>query len=123
VLETPDLRDDGIKADELPANRWIDLAKELIAKGDFRLAMRALYLATLSYLAENELVTIEIYKSNRDYDRELQRRLSDQKDLITAFSETVALIDHVWYGMRKISLSDVESYFTEQERIMALAEK
>ncbi len=123
VLETPDLRDDGIKADELPANRWIDLAKELMAKGDFRLAMRALYLATLSYLAQKELVTIEIYKSNRDYDRELQRRLSDQKDLITAFSETVALIDHVWYGMRKISLSDVESYFTEQERIMALAEK
>ena len=121
--ETPDLRDDGIKADELPANRWLDLAKELMAKGDYRLAMRALYLATLSYLAEKELVTIEIYKSNRDYDRELQRRLSDQKDLISAFSETVAVIDRVWYGMRKVSQSDVESYFSQQERIMALAEK
>ena len=121
--ETPDLRDDGIKADELPANRWLDLAKELMAKGDYRLAMRALYLATLSYLAEKEWVTIEIYKSNRDYDRELQRRLSDQKDLISAFSETVAVIDRVWYGMRKVSQSDVESYFSQQERIMALAEK
>ncbi len=121
--ETPDLRDDGIKADELPANRWIDLAKELMAKGEYRLAMRALYLATLSYLAERELVDIEIYKSNRDYDRELQRRSSDRKDLIVAFSETVTVIDRVWYGMRKISQSDVESYLAEQERIIALAEK
>ena len=121
--ETPDLRDDGIKADELPANRWIDLAQELMAKGEYRLAMRALYLATLSYLAERELVDIEIFKSNRDYDRELQRRSSDRNDLIAAFSETVTVIDRVWYGMRKISQNDVESYLTKQERIMALAEK
>ena len=121
--ETPDLRDDGIKADELPTNRWIDLAKELMAKGEYRLAMRAIYLATLSYLAERELVDIEIYKSNRDYDRELQRRSSDLKDLIVAFSETVTVIDRVWYGMRKISQSDVESYLAEQERTIALAEK
>ena len=121
--EAPDLRDDGIKADELPANRWFDLAKELMAKGDYRLAMRALYLATLSYLAEKELVIVEIYKSNRDYDRELQRRISDQKDLVSAFSESVTVIDRVWYGMHKISRSDVESYFADQERIMGLAEK
>ena len=63
----------------LPANRWLDLAKELMAKGSLRLAMRALYLATLSYFAERELVTVEIYKSNRDYERELQRRLADQR--------------------------------------------
>jgi hypothetical protein len=121
--QTPDLRDDGIKADELPANRWLDLAKELMAKGDYRLAMRALYLATLSCLAEKELVHIEIYKSNRDYDRELQRRSTDRKDLIATFSETVTVIDRVWYGMRKISQHDVERYLAEQERIMALAEK
>ena len=96
---------------------------ELMAKGEYRLAMRALYLATLSYLAEKELVNIEIYKSNQDYDRELQRRSSDQKDLVSAFSETVTVIDRVWYGMRKISQNDVERYLTEQERIMALAEK
>jgi len=121
--ETPDLRNDGIKADELPANRWLDLAKELMAKGSLRLAMRALYLATLSYFAERELVTVEIYKSNRDYERELQRRLADQQDLISAFSETVTVFDRVWYGMHKISQSDVESYLTDQERIMALVEK
>ena len=120
---TPDLGDDGIKADDLPANRWLDLAKELMAKGSLRLAMRALYLATLSFLAEKEVVTIEIYKSNRDYEKELRRRLADREDLISAFSETVTVFDRVWYGMHEISQSQLQSYFTDQERIMALVEE
>ena len=33
-------------------NRWLVLAKELTDKGELRLAMRALYLATLAHLTE-----------------------------------------------------------------------
>ena len=119
----PDLTDDGVQADDLPANRWLDLAKELMAKGSLRLAMRALYLATLSFFAEKEVVTIEIYKSNREYESELRRRLSDRQELISAFAETVTVFDRVWYGMHAVSQSDLESYFTDQERIMALVEE
>jgi hypothetical protein len=120
---TPDLTDDSVQADDLPANRWLDLAKELMAKGSLRLAMRALYLATLSFFAEKQVLTIEIYKSNRDYESELRRRFSDRKDLISAFAETVTVFDRVWYGMHAISQRDLESYFADQERIMALVEE
>jgi hypothetical protein len=123
VVKTPDLRDEGIKADELPVNRWLDLARELMAKGSLRLAMRALYLATLAYLSEKELIIIELYKSNRDYEHELYRRAHEKKDLLTAFSKTVMIFDRVWYGMYNITQGDVDGYITDQERIMALVEE
>lgn len=123
VVQAPDLQDDGVKADDLPVNSWLDLANEFMAKGSLRLAMRARYLATLAYLAQKELIVVERYKSNRDYEHELCRRAHEKKDLLTAFSRTVMIFDRVWYGMHKINQSDVESYFTDQERIMALAEE
>ncbi len=121
ILPIPDLADEEIKADELPVNRWLELAKELMAKGDLRLAMRAIYLATLAYLAERELITVEIYKSNREYEKELYRRAHAKNDLLGAFSKNVMIFDRIWYGMHNVTLSDVDNYLIDQERIMALA--
>jgi hypothetical protein len=118
----PNLSEEGIKADDLPANRWLIMAKELMAKGSFQLAMRALYLATLAHLAEHNLLTIEIYKSNRDYERELQRRAHENEDLLTDFAKMGGLFDSVWYGMYDVAPSDFTVYATIQERIMAIAE-
>lgn len=122
VTSAPDLTDEGVKADELPVNRWLELAKEMIARGSLRLAMRALYLATLACLAEKELITIEIYKSNRDYERELYRRAYEKIELLKAFSKNIMIFDRVWYGMHKITPNDVDKYLADQERIMSLAE-
>ena len=122
VIPKPDLNDDDIRADELPVDNWLQLARELMAKGSLRLAMRALYLASLAYLAERDMITIEMYKSNRDYERELLRRAHDKKDLLSAFSEAVLTIDRVWYGMHKIARGDVDQYLLDQERIMLLAD-
>ena len=123
VVPTPDIEDDGVKADELPANRWIKLAREFAAKGSLRLAMRALYLATLSHLAEQEMITIEIFKSNFDYETELKRRAYEKKEILAAFSQIVSFFDRVWYGMHKITMPDLNSFAATQERIMALADQ
>jgi hypothetical protein len=122
VVRQPDLTDEGIRADELSVNRWMQLARELMAKGSLRLAMRALYLANLAYLAEKDLVTIEIYKSNRDYEHDLLRRAHEKRDLLAAFAQNGVIFDRVWYGMRKITAGDVDQYLSDQERIMLLAE-
>jgi len=121
VVHKPDLNDDDIRADEIPVNQWLQLARELMTKGSLRLAMRALYLASLAYLAEKDLLAIELYKSNRDYERELLRRAHDKNDLLRAFSETVATFECVWYGMYEIGPGDVAQYLKDQERIMSLA--
>jgi hypothetical protein len=122
-VPTPDLEDEGVKADELPAKRWLNLAGELAAKGSLRLAMRAFYLATLSHLAEKEMITIEIFKSNLDYKTELKRRAYEKKEVLATFSEIVSFFDRCWYGMYHITRSDLNRFAATQERIMALAGK
>ena len=123
VVPAPDIEDDGVRADDLPASRWLNLAGEFAAKGSLRLAMRAFYLATLSHLAQKEMITIEIFKSNLDYETELKRRAYEKKEILSAFSQIVSYFDRVWYGMYHITISDLNSFAATQERIMALAEK
>ncbi|MBW1796935.1 MAG: hypothetical protein JRJ21_00735 [Deltaproteobacteria bacterium] len=119
IPAVPDLTDDHIKADELPADQWMVMAKELMDRGEFRLALRALYLSTLAHLAENEIITIAKYKSNRDYKQELGRRGHEREDLLAVFSENVTVFDRSWYGMHKVTRNDLEHFSENQERIMS----
>ena len=119
ITPLPDLNDEATKADDLPANHWLVLAEELTVKGELRLAMRALYLATLAYLAEHQLITIEIYKSNREYEQELRRRAHERKELLDIFSTSLNLFERVWYGMYSIPRVDFEDFTANQKRICA----
>ncbi len=118
----PDLRDEHILADRLPSDKWMDLSKELLEKGDLRLAIRALYLATLSYLSEKKYIIIARYKSNREYQLELERRTHTQEEIIKDFHFTVSTIDRIWYGMYEIDTPFFNQFATVQKRIMTLAQ-
>ena len=122
IESVPDLQDEDVKADDLPANRWLALAKELAAKGAVRLAFRALYLAALAHLAEHAVITIEDYKSNREYELELRRRARAKPDLESAFSQSLQWFEKVWYGMQPVSRQDLDHYASLQERMMRFVE-
>jgi hypothetical protein len=122
ISPVPDLQDEDVKADDLPANRWLALAKELAAKGAVRLAFRALYLAALAHLAEHAVITIEDYKSNREYELELHRRAREMPDLTSAFSHSLQWFEKVWYGMHPVSQRDLDRYASLQERMMRVVE-
>lgn len=121
VKPAPDLTDEKVLADELSSNRWLAIAGELAEKGELRLAMRALYLATLAHLADNEMITIESYKSNRDYERELKRRAHEHMELITIFSTNLNVFERAWYGMERIARSEFDRYSRNQQRIFTFA--
>jgi hypothetical protein len=121
VTPAPDLTDEKVSADELSSNRWLAIAGELTEKGELRLAMRALYLATLAHLADNEMITIESYKSNRDYERELKRRAHEHTELITIFSTNLNFFERAWYGMDRIARSEFDRYSRNQQRIFTFA--
>jgi hypothetical protein len=123
AIPVPDLTDEKVKADDLSANRWLSLAGELADKGELRLAMRALYLATLAHLADHEMITIESYKSNREYENELKRRAHERKELISIFTNSLNVFERAWYGMYQIARSEYDSFSLNQERILAFAEK
>jgi len=123
VESTPDLEDEDTTADDLPANRWLDLARQLAEKGSLRLAIRAFYLASLADLADRELITIEKFKSNRDYELELRRRAHQKEGLLSAFSRSREIFERVWYGMYKISRLDLDNFTAIQEKVMTLAQR
>jgi hypothetical protein len=122
VEPTLDLEDEDTTAADLPVNRWLDLARELTRKGSLRLAMRALYLGTLAALAEHGLITIEKFKSNREYEIELRRRAHQKENLLTAFTRSREVFDRVWYGMYAIAQPDFDHFAALQKRMITLAQ-
>jgi hypothetical protein len=96
------LADESLSADRLPESEWLALADEWMEKGDFRLALRAMYLASLNYLSNRDLVSLRRWKSGLDYRRELARRARSKPDLPAAFSRSVAIFEQGWYGRHTV---------------------
>jgi hypothetical protein len=117
IEPTPDLADENVGAEHLPQDGWTKLARELLARGELRLALRAFYLASLAHLAERNLIRLARFKSNRDYERELQRRGHSLPDLLSLFGENVLVFDRVWYGLHEINNAMVERFAANVERI------
>jgi hypothetical protein len=119
----PDVASEDVTADRLHPDGWLDLARQLMAEGKTRLALRALYLGTLAHLAQREMITLSSSKSNREYERELQRKTRDSRGLIPAFSDNVRLFERVWYGMYEVTDDILRRFHENQERVMRVAEE
>lgn len=117
VRAMPDLRSEQVTADQLPEDRWLELAEELMTQGEFRLSLRALYLAALAHLGLRELVTITRAKSNKEFSRELARRARAQTELVAAFGQSVNAFERAWYGKDEVTRDTVIQYTTTVRRI------
>ncbi|MCB1230789.1 MAG: DUF4129 domain-containing protein [Verrucomicrobiae bacterium] len=112
-----DLESDAIVATQLPEDEWMRLAREQIEKGEYRLAVRALFLASLANLGDRGLLKVARFKSNRDYSRELRLKARSLPELQAAFQENVGLFERVWYGLHSIGREAVERFTSNYERI------
>ncbi|HTR42985.1 MAG TPA: DUF4129 domain-containing protein [Pseudomonadales bacterium] len=117
IVPLPNIADENVGADQLPEEGWTKLARELLARGEFRLAMRAFYLASLSHLAARNLISIARFKSNRDYERELRRRGHSFPELLSTFAQNISIFEGVWYGMHEVSPESVNQFALNVERI------
>jgi hypothetical protein len=113
----PDLSDHNVAADQLPENEWIKLGRELLQRGELRLAMRAFYLASLAHLAQRNLITLARYKSNYDYHRELRRRAHALPVVTDLFDENIRMFDRSWYGLHPVDESALDRFASNVERI------
>lgn len=122
ALQTvPDITDESVGADQLPEDGWTRMARELLARGEFRLALRAFYLASLAHLAARNLISLARFKSNHDYERELTRRAHSFPAMLQLFGENVSAFDRVWYGTHEASGELVASFESKVERIKTVA--
>jgi Domain of unknown function (DUF4129) len=119
IQSAPDLADENVGADQLPEDGWTTLARELLARGEFRLAMRAFYLASLSHLAARNLIRVARFKSNRDYERELRRRAHAFPNLLSVFGDNVSVFERIWYGTHEVNGELVNQFSANVEKIKA----
>ena len=87
--------------------------------GQFRLALRASYLASLAHLGQRDFIRLARHKSNRDYDRELQRRARANPELLTAFDRNLAAFERSWYGEHAVTPETLGNFAQNLERIRA----
>lgn len=119
IPATPDLTNDTVGADDLPVDGWLLMAQSLMERGELRLALRALYLGSLAYLSQREMVIIAKFKSDREYEQDLRRRAHGKPELLAAFGENVTIFEGAWYGVRDVTQAIMDQFSANIERIKA----
>jgi hypothetical protein len=117
IVAAPDLSNEDVAADELPEEGWMKLAREFRERGEFRLALRALYLATLAHLAARNLIMLARFKSNREYERELARRAHSVAEVPSLFGNQVHIFERAWYGLHDVTSDTLNDFAQKVERI------
>jgi flagellar basal body-associated protein FliL len=121
TVAIPDLKDESTTADQFPEEGWLSLAREYLERGELRLALRALYLSSLALLSRRGILTITKYKSNREYNRELQRKAQTNHDLLDAFQENLFLFERSWYGEHEVNNEILSKFNLNQAKIREIA--
>lgn len=95
----------------LTADTALKRAQALSNQGDYRSAVRYLYLSSLLLLEEHGLLRYDRSKTNREY----LRAVSDQPSLSGRLQGVVDIFDRVWYGFQKIDQETFEQYSEQVE--------
>jgi uncharacterized membrane protein YuzA (DUF378 family) len=119
IQPVPDINDENVGADQLPGDSWTKLARELLERGELRLALRAFYFASLAHLASRNLISIARFKSNREYERELRRRGHSFPDLLSVFGDNLGSFERIWYGLHDVDPGLVDRFAANVERMKA----
>jgi len=112
-----DLNDEATLASSRREDEWVVMAEELIARGEYRLALRALHLACLRSLSERGLVSIARWKTGMDYLQEVRRRAKGSESLAGQVRQNVRLFEVGWYSHHTVDVVMVDSYRKGLEEI------
>lgn len=94
----------------------IQRAQTLSTQGDYRNAIRYLYLSSLLVLDEQGLLRYDRSRTNREY----LRSLSSHPELANPLRDVIEVFDRVWYGFESVDEQTYESY---REHVEELQEK
>ena len=113
------LTDENLFADRLPEGEWIALADNCARAGDYRAALRALYLANVAWLGRHEFIAIHPGKTNREYELEVRRRAREYPEARELFAVNVASFERAWYGKHSVSQDDTDAFRQRLGQIQA----
>ncbi len=96
----------GADEESLTAERALQQARQHSTQGDYRTAVRYLYLSSLLLLIERGLLLPDRSLTNREH----LRRVADRPELARPLREVVEVFDRVWYGYQPLDAADYQRY-------------
>ena len=125
IAPLPDLSDSA-EGSEHSEDEWFALADRLEREGDFRLALRSVYLGLLAGLAQRDWLTIRRDRTNRDYLNEFTRRwrrrpqaaLEQRIEIPEKLRGSLRQFDRVWYGSHVPTPEAVATYRQDQRELL-----
>lgn len=105
--------EDELGGQPLTAELALQRAQELSTGGDYRTAVRYLYLSALLLLEERGLLRYDRSLTNREYLRSVAHR----PELAAILREVIDVFDRVWYGFQTLSASEYEAYAQRVETL------
>jgi hypothetical protein len=114
---TVSLADEATLASALPEDEWLRMAQVQRDGGDLRLAVRAVFLATLASLGEQRLIDIARSKSNRDYFVEVRLRAAARREVPEIFGRSVGVFERAWYGLHEVAPHWVQELLDNHQRL------
>jgi len=100
------LDEEGLEGEFLTADLALKRAEELSTGGDYRTAVRYLYLSSLLLLEERGLLRYDRSLTNREY----LRTIAHKPHLTAVLRQVIDVFDRVWYGFQPISKPDYDAY-------------
>jgi hypothetical protein len=101
---------DDLSPLRFPEEEWIGQADNWLREGNWRFAVRALYLASLVWLGRRSVIAIHPGKTNREYSLELRRRTRSVPQVRHLFAGNVAAFESSWYGMHDLDAAAVADF-------------
>ncbi len=119
VVRDSELRRRQQSGDETPLTAATARAKAsaLAESGDFRQAVRHLYLSALLLLEEQRLLPVNRSLTNR----ELLAKAAGRQELSDHLAPVVNVFDQVWYGVHEPNQETFRAYAAEIDQLNALA--
>lgn len=99
-------RADAIEEETITATEALDRAQDQARSGDYRTAVRYLYLSSLLWLDERKLLRYDRSLTNREYLAEVRNNPA----LHAQLAPVVNTFDQVWYGHGELAEEDFRAY-------------
>jgi hypothetical protein len=115
TVDATALAGDPAHALSRPPEGWAHLADELAARGEYREAVRSLYLALLSRLHRDGAILYDVTLSNWDYLRQFRGRAEWK----APFRELTRRFDFAWYGNVPVGAEGYREFRTLTQPLLA----
>jgi len=113
ALEARIKLDDEAESEPLTSDAAFDKAQTLSRGGDYRSAVRYLYLSSLLLLDERDIMRYDRSKTNR----EVLRSVANSPELSQPLGEVIEVFDDTWYGYHDLDEETFQHYSKRVEEL------